>query len=258
MSFVGAWSWLIDLLGYALLLLAATSAWWIPALKHVAAKWLDQRFAEKLQKADQQFQQQVKESEQRHDTLVRHLQSSIDREFDRATRLHTKEFEALTKCWRSIHKAYWLARQATASFQHLHSMQAMSPLQVQSFIDNCPLLDWQKEELRQIASEEERDSYYNKALRESRWRECMKARDALVMLTDRNAIFLMPNIRDMLDGIEKLVTSAVLELQTNLQYGTRDDEAAKKLRQGESLYKELETAIHARVWSSALSPIKQT
>src|SRR5262245_30594168 len=109
MSLSTGWSWFVDAVGYAFLLAVASSHWWIPGLKAVASKWLDARFAEKLKEADRVFQKQLKDMELKHDVMARHLQSTIDREFHRATQLHNREFEALSLGWELADEAYWRA-----------------------------------------------------------------------------------------------------------------------------------------------------
>lgn len=251
-----AWAWIVDVSGYIGLLAIATAHWWLPAVKSVANKWLDNRFAQKLKEADQVLQKQLKDTEQKHDVLVRHLQSSIDREFDRATRLHTKEFEALSKGWKILHEAYWRARSTTARGYEIHDFTQMSEAQADHFIKaSSDLRQWQKDELLAIEDPEDRNEEYKKWWWWIQYHNTEKVRMKLVMFIDRNAIFMQPEIRETFDRLERLIRDAALELKVRIQGATGEgifDKSAALIAAEEPVYKDLEARIHKRLWSSTL------
>lgn len=226
----------------ALVLLVGGAIW--NAIAHYCSKWLDNRFGERLKRLEQQ-----------HDVMVRHLQSTIDREFDRAVRLHTKEFRALSKGWAVLHEAYWRARVATGRSLEIVQFQRMSPAQAASFIERSELEDWQREELRAIGDPKQRDEYYEPAFQWLRYRKALDAKQSLVTFIDRNAIFLQPEVRALFDQLEVLIQNALIEFKIRIEQTrppldfTRSEELAAAQ---ESTYKDLERQIHARLWSSTL------
>ena len=105
MDWTASWQQLVHWaqgLGVFALLVWASHSLWLPHLKELLSDWIDRRFKKKLQEADHAFQEKV-----------RHVQSQIDRELDRARKLQDREFEALTEGWAIVHEAYWRARDAT-------------------------------------------------------------------------------------------------------------------------------------------------
>lgn len=226
-----------------LIIIVAIATW--KAFQALSGKWLDNRFAEKLKKVEQQ-----------HDVMARHLQSSIDREFDRATKLHASEFDALTDGWAILHETYWRARDATGRGYQIHDLSQMGEGQLAKFIDNLDFPDWQKEELRQLPEDDARNKYYQRAWRSKQHSDCFKFRTELLMFVDRKAIFMQPEIKDKFVSLHRLIDDALLEFKLRI----RDIDApinafdefirSDALRDGESQYLELEKLIHTRLWSS--------
>jgi hypothetical protein len=240
------WAWVVDGAGYLFLLAVASSPWWIAGLKSVASKWLDKRFAEKLMQVEQQ-----------HDVMIRHLQSTIDREFDRAVRLHTEEFKALSKGWIVLHDAYWRARTATGRGYQIHDFTRMSEAQAKHFIENADFPEWRKAELRAIDAANDRNKYYLPAWRWKQYGDCSEARTKLIMFIDRKAIFMQPEIREKFSAIENLIDDALLEFKLRIEdgdapHGFNEFIRADALKDGETQYIELQMLIHTRIWSSTL------
>ncbi|MGJ7491436.1 hypothetical protein [Variovorax sp. ZT4R33] len=229
--------------GYAaLIILVLTAAW--QAFKHLTSKWLENRFAEKLKKIEQQ-----------HDMALRHLQSSIDRELDRARKLNAQEFDTLDEGWAILHDAYWRTRDATGRGRRDYQFEAMSEGQAAQFIESSELEEWQKQEIHVINEAAERTAYYRKAMGWLTLSKCKDSRQKLVMFVDRKAIFMLPEIRALFDRLEIMVRDALTELSTRLEM---PDDARREFSRhevlahdGESLYRDLEARIRDRLWSAA-------
>jgi len=241
--------WIAKLGGLsAILVILGTAAY--KAMQHIAGKWLDKRFAEQLKRVEQQ-----------HDVMVRHLQSSIDREFDRAIRLHQSEFEALSEAWNLMYDAYWKTRAATGHGIYSQDFANMTDLQAEAFIEGSDLKDWQKQELRQKTTIEERNVYYRKATDLLEDAECSSARRKALTFVERRAIFLRPDIKQRLIELHELIYKALLENQNNLRLAEmgrheRHDSDAHKLKvEGQPILQEIEKKIHERLWSSTLTSL---
>lgn len=228
--------------GYAALVIIVFTAAW-QAFKHLTSKWLENRFAEKLKKL-----------EQRHDVMLRHLQSVIDRELDRARKLHAEEFDTLAEGWATLHDAYWRTRDATGRGRRVYQFEAMSPGQAEHFIESSELEEWQKQEIRAIEDATDRTAYYRKAMDWLTLSKCKQSRQKLVMFIDRKAIFMLPEVRALFDGLEVMIRDAFIEYETRMALpddARRDFTRHEVLASaGESIYRDLETRIRERLWSA--------
>jgi hypothetical protein len=234
--------------GYgALVLLSVGGAW--KAFQHFSGKWLDNRFAEKL-----------KAVEQKHDVMVRHLQSSIDRELDRARKLQDREFEALSKAWGILHETFWRTREATNRAYTVVDLSAMQDDQLEEFVTNLDFPGWRKKDMFEMihngAGDETIQKYYEKGWRTKQHSECQKWRVKFVQYIDRKGIFMQPEIKERFDKMQQLIADALLEFELRIRDidapVNRYDEHTRSdaLRASENgLYAELETMIRERLWS---------
>ena len=107
------------------------------AFKFLAAKWLENKFAERLEAYKHQ---QQKELEQ--------LKFQINASFDRLTKLHQHEFQVLPDAWGVLVNAFVEAKAFVASLQSYPDLETMKPAHLAEFVEACPLAPWQKEELK--------------------------------------------------------------------------------------------------------------
>ncbi|WP_286609659.1 hypothetical protein [Variovorax jilinensis] len=225
----------------AVIILALTAIWQV--FKHLSSKWLDGKFDEKL-----------KRLEQRHERALRHLQSSIDRELDRARKLNAQEFDALSEGWAVLHEAYWRVRGLTGRTRGVHHFESMSAGQAAAFIESSELAQWQKQEITAIDVAADRTTYNRKAMDWIGLRKGRAARQALVVFIDRKAIFMLPNIRQLFDALEVMVNAALAEFNIHLEMhdeGQRNFTKHEVLAtDGEAIYRELERLIRDRLWSA--------
>lgn len=241
------WHWAQGLVTFAIAAWALHAAW-LPPLKDFIANRLDQRFKKQLQEADHAFQEKV-----------RHVQSQIDRELDRARKLQDREFEALTEGWAIVHEAYWRARDATNRGYEIHDLTAMGEQQRTEFIDTLSFPNWQKKEIRDLQDVAEKQRAYLKAWRWSQYNECREWRRKLQMFADRKGIFVLPEIKQRFETLHDQIKDALLEFELRIRDLNAPMNAfnqftqADRLRdQGKPIYDELEQLIRDRVWS----PIK--
>lgn len=117
MDFNAVWQWLQSiggLVGASVITAAVSYPLWLPHLKEFVAGWMDRRFRKQIQDAEHAFQEKV-----------RHVQSAIDRELDRARKLQDREFDALSTAWEILHEAFWRAREATNRGYQVNDLAAM-------------------------------------------------------------------------------------------------------------------------------------
>jgi hypothetical protein len=260
MDWNAIWQWLQSfggLVGAAVIAVALAYPFWIPHLKELVAKWIDRRFEKQLQNADHVFQEKV-----------RHVQSAIDRELDRARKLQDREFAALSKGWEILHEAFWRAREATARGYAVHDLFAMGDDQLAEFVLRLDFPNWQKKELTDLihggAENDVIQKYYVKHWRWKQYAECQNWRVKLVQHVDRKGIFMQPEIKDRFDKLRVLIADALLEFQLRIKdldvefHAFNEHIRSDALRDAETTqYAELEKLIRDRLWSSAtpVSPV---
>ncbi len=205
--------------------------------KHLAAKWLDAKFEERLQTLKHQ-----------HDKEIEELRFKISALLDRATKLHQREFEVLPEAWSKLNDAFWTVQSFVSPMQSYPDIDRMSKPQQDEFISSCRLLDWQKAELREA---EDKNKLYQEQIFWHNLNDARaKARDAYTYVI-KNGIFVSDDIRTKFAAIHDLVWNALIEHQMNEEHKPHPRER-KQIRQllseGEDLMKGLERVVHERLW----------
>lgn len=207
------------------------------AFKHLAAKWLDARFEERLQALRHQHGKETEE-----------LRFKISTMLDRATKLHQREFEVLPEAWGKLNDAFWNVRAFVHPMQSYPDIDRMSHAQQVEFIRACRLDDWQKTEL---FSTEKKNDLYQKHIFWHKLSDAQeKYREAYSYII-KNGIFVNDEIRARFSAIHDLVWNALTEHQLNEEHKIRPrkrDEIGKLLSDGEGAMKDLERMVHQRLW----------
>lgn len=209
------------------------------AFKHLAAKWLDARFEERLQELRHEQQKEIEQ-----------LRYKVSALLDRAVKLHQREFDVLPEAWSKLNDAYWYVRSFVSPLQSFPDVDRMGAAQQEEFIANCQLQEWEKEELRQ---EREKTKYYQKAIFWHKLHQANeKSRDAYTYLI-KNGIFISEDLRQKFSTIHDLFWNALTEHQMNEEHYVRPrsrEKIGKLSSDGDELVKTLERDIHERLWPS--------
>jgi hypothetical protein len=207
------------------------------AFKHLAAKWLDARFEERLQALKHQHGKEIEE-----------LRFKISTMLDRATKLHQREFEVLPEAWSKLNDAFWNVRGFVSPMQSYPDIDRMSNAQQIEFIRACRLNDWQKTEL--LSAKDKNDVYQHHIFWHKLSDAQEKSRDAYSYLI-KNGIFINDEIRGGFSAIHDLVWNALTEHQLNEEHKIRPrqrDAIGRLLSDGEAAMKDLERMVHQRLW----------
>jgi len=76
------------------------------------------------------------------------LRFKISGLLDRTTKLHQREFEVLPEAWAKLVIAHAKVQGLVSAFQEHPDLDRMTPKQLEEFIQNSQLKQWQKDELR--------------------------------------------------------------------------------------------------------------
>ena len=219
--------------------ITALSLW---LFKLFGEKWLDNKFAERLQAFKHEQQKEIE-----------HLRFEINKLFDRTTKLHQREFEVLPEAWSLLAESYHTVKGLTAGFQSYPDIDRMSAAQMEDFLSKCQLENWQKDELRNAG---DKNRYYQDAIFWYRLWDARKTSRGSAIFVLKNGIFMPPALKEKFDQVDELGWAALVEHELNKQHNFRPaqrDALTKFLKEGEPLMKELEAAVKQRLWSSEFS-----
>ncbi|MFL6635833.1 MAG: hypothetical protein ACJ8HJ_26335 [Massilia sp.] len=214
--------------------------------KWLGGKWLENKFAERLQNL---------KSEQ--DQAIRMVQSTIDREVHRAKKLYDNEFTALSESWRLLRAAYDLSASTIGSMNT--NVARMNHEELERYLVKRGMEEWQRHELLTKNGDERQNEYWrwSEWLRavecDKRWRECRQQ-------IDSTSIFFPAGFTEKFRAINEMISASNTEFEERIrqhkvpQYGEAFDrfEWTKKLRvEGKVKMDELEEAVRDRLWSVA-------
>jgi hypothetical protein len=208
------------------------------------AKWLESKFAERLQnlRAEQ-------------DQTIRYVQSTIDREIHRAKKLYDSEFTALSECWALLREAYDQSAHTIASFTA--QVERMTSEELERHLASRGMDEWQRKEMAACAGKERQDAYHRWSEWE-RFKEVEQLRRKFRSHLDSRSIFFADGFTERFRVLEDLIGSSNIEYQHRvIDYGTGSklagnfDATIKLRREGEPLMKELEEMVRKRLWSVA-------
>jgi hypothetical protein len=214
--------------------------------KWLGGKWLENKFAERLQNL---------KSEQ--DQAIRMVQSTIDREVHRAKKLYDNEFTALSESWRLLRAAY--DRSASTMGSMNTNVSRMSHEELDRHLVKRGMEAWQRNELQTMAGDERQNEYWRwsewqRAVEcDKYWRECRQQIDA-------TSIFFPAGFTEKFRAINEMISASNTEFEERIrhykvpQYREAFDpfELTKKLhKEGRIKMDELEGAVRDRLWSVA-------
>ncbi|MDG2509373.1 hypothetical protein [Stenotrophomonas maltophilia] len=210
-------------------------------LKKLSESWLDEKFKSRLQ---DMAHMQNKEIER--------LRNELTTSFDRATKLHQREFEVLPVVWDELHEAFWATRALLSPLQMLPDVSSMRREQLEAFLEKCELEPWQKDEIRGATDRTEKYRHF-----EFRHRlyHVNRTRQSALNKISRHAIFLDQDMKTEIFIVLDRLNGALIEHQTNhdhvpLRAADRVDQDIDWVRKsGEGKMDEVESMIRAKLWN---------
>jgi hypothetical protein len=137
----------------------------------------------------------------------------------------------------------------TSALQSFPDISHMGQAQLDEFLADMPLKNWQKAELKTAT---DKDKYYQDAIF---WHRLNAARatarkTAIYLLA--NGIFMPPGMKARFDQIHALGWDALTEHEINKTPGLPTDrtQQIKFVKEGEVLMKSLESDVQKRLWSA--------
>ncbi len=205
-------------------------------LRYFGKKWLDEKFSKRIEEF-KRFQNQEYEK----------YRFEINKLFNKVSKVHEKEFEILPTLWHKLQDAFGLFVSLSSPFQSHPDLNRYSKNELDSFLERCELLDFQKEE---ILESDDKLKYYQE---KSYWIRLSNARKTLnefrIYLTC-NKIFLSKDLFDLFSDIEirLLETESIMETMPEKESWKERSDAFRKLRfDGEKVLEKIEIEIQKRL-----------
>jgi hypothetical protein len=209
--------------------------WWL--FRTFSEKWLNAKFEERLAAYKHEQQKELE-----------HLKFSINALMDRATKLHQREFEALPEAWARLMHAHGIIMSVVSRVQSTPDLNAMQPDQLEDFIVNSELAEWQQQLIRQA---KDKTSAYRNQIEPFKIARAKKASKKFYLYFRRNGIFIREPIKEQFDKLDQLMLDALNEHQMNFQHGTREFKSIDRLNsESKKMVKALEAEVQKRLWDS--------
>jgi len=195
------------------------------------------------------FSRQLEAFKGEQEREMEHLRFRINRLFDRATKLHQSEFEAVPELWRLLVLAHNAVAVLVSPIQSYADVQKMNAAHLEEFLAESPLLKWQKEEVTRSSDKYET---YQKHIFWYRYGESREALREFSLYSATKGIFLQPELHAKFDELEDLMRLALIEREMNHEHGMRDRDAQKKLdTRGKALLEEIKAEVRGTIWSTS-------
>lgn len=162
--------------------------------KFFGARWLENRFAARLQDLKHQQGQEIER-----------LRFRISGLLDRSTKLNQREFEVLPEAWAQLHEAFAYCEHLLSRFRTVPDFSKMTEAHFEEALKSFSLAEWQKEEMKTIPKHE-RTHYYAEAIY---WHELHQAKKALAGANGylfKNGILISPEVFARLDCFAEMIS----------------------------------------------------
>ncbi len=107
------------------------------AFMFLGKKWIENQFSKSLQKYKHEQSKELEETKYTINSL-----------FSRVTKIHEKEFEVLPNAWELLHNAIAELTKFTSILKQYPNLDVMTDVQLDAFLKDSFLYDYQKEELK--------------------------------------------------------------------------------------------------------------
>lgn len=234
----------LALFGFAGISIATVVGAAFTLFKLLGEKWLNQKFAERLEA--------YKSEQARELERLRHRIGSV---FDRAKRLNDREYEVLPDVWAKLVDA----KSASAVYlTPLKQYADISKMDDATLSEHLSKIEFSESEQRDVLASSNKQKIYQRVVEWRKYVDAMnKLRDAHSSIS-KNGVFVVPELRTDMKKLIDIVHGAVIEQKMN-----DDEDLRPRLREGrdqlknegEPLFEKLENAVAARLWDSVTTEV---
>lgn len=212
----------------------------VAAFQFLGKKWLDAHFAERLEKLRYDQNQEIERLRYRINALM-----------DRTAKLHQYEFEVLPVVWGKLSIAFAGTIDLTSRLQSYPDLDSMNDAQYSTFVDECDLVDWEKDELRRS---DNRNSNYQKIIFWHRLGKVKRTHAEFHNYFIDHGIFIQPELKEKIRTLSNMMYDAFTERELAEQYPTQGEDRLTKgdrlHRDGPAALQAIEKEVQSRLWDA--------
>ncbi|MDF0495064.1 hypothetical protein [Bradyrhizobium yuanmingense] len=206
-------------------------------LRFFGEKWMNAKFEERLATFKHVQEKELEELRYRINALM-----------DRTVKLHQKEFDVIPEAWGKLNTAHGIVTAITSAFQQYPDLDQIGESQLDEFLHDSFMANWQKEEIRLT---DKKTDYYRKALI---WHKVTEAREAcreFHVYFRKNGIFVPEPIKSQFVQLDKLTYEALVEYELNEREEIRPRlrKALNALAEAKDIMISLESNVQDRLWN---------
>jgi hypothetical protein len=220
---------------------AAAAAAGYGAFQFLGKRWLETRFAQRLEKFKHDQNQEIE-----------HLRYRINALMDRTVKLHQHEFEVLPEVWERLGRAFAAASRFTSRIVNYPDLNSMSEPQRLEFVRNSELLEWQKSELLQSGDP---TSAYQEMIFWHRLGEVEKTHAEFHNYFISKGIFIQRELKEKIRALSDMMYDAFRERELDRRNPTRGE---GRFAKGDRLHREgltellaIERDVQQRLWEAS-------
>lgn len=219
---------------------AALIAW--GAFKWFGKKWLENQFAQRLERFKHEQNQEIERLRYRINALM-----------DRTTKLHQNEFQVLPELWDKVGIALSDVQVFVSRGQSYTNVDQMGREQYVEFVTNSTFDRWQKQELLELDRGQRNERYQKFAF----WEKSRKANASYAEFHNflaAKGIFVPTELKAKFKSASMLMREAITERVLQEQVPTlgegRFEKGDKLQREAPALLNEIEDDVQARLWEA--------
>ena len=199
------------------------------------------------------FDKSLEAMRQAHELELESVRLDSNTALERTVKLNQREFETLPEAWSLAVDAMPSVQGLVAGLKSYPNLEALSPPQLEHFLDTSPLDDWEREELRATG---DKTKYYQRAVGRHEFGDAVAKHGKFRLHVLKNGIFFDESLHLKLSELAGLMWYAIVEYQRNasLPPGERlHDDRVVLLNEGPQLMDDLAKAVRTRLWPKTLS-----
>lgn len=166
-------------------------------------KWLENKFAQKLQEYKHAQSKEIEE-----------LKFRINSLFSRVSRIHEKEIEILPEAWYKLNDTLSSLRRLVSLLQTYPDINSMSPDRLNEFISESELPGSQKKELLDSA---DKNKYYQDVIFFHELKAAKQVFFDFHYYIENNRVFLSSDLKEQFGKIDDLIWEALVNRETAKQ-----------------------------------------
>jgi hypothetical protein len=206
--------------------------------RYLGQKWLTAKFDERLETYKHEQQRQLEQ-----------LRFKISALLDRTVKLHQQEFDVLPELWARLNEAFGHVLDLTARYKQYPDINSMNSLQLEDFLSDSGLKEYQKAEIRAASDKMERYAYARF------WQVFYEVEDKYREFNRyfvTKGIFLQPELRIAITELRNLMYEAIDEREREQRDPEprpgRFEKGDLIRAEGKAKLEAIGEAVRARLW----------